>query len=122
MSPLGPAVAPTATLAEAYKALREFERDCLPVLEPTTLVGTIFADDIDKLVSKKGSDPKETIVREAMRIQVQYCFDDQDDGRVGQLMREREIPHLVVLDRQRVPVGSLNLDELPLPAEEPATP
>jgi hypothetical protein len=36
-------------------------------------------------------------------------------------MHERQIEHLVVLDRQRVPVGSLHLADLPPPVEDEAS-
>ena len=120
MSPLGPVLSPAANLAEATEAMRDSDRVALPVCEPTALLGTIFAEDIRRVASRE-SDLTCTTVRQAMRAEIQFCFDDQDERRIAQLMHEREIAHLVVLDRQRVPVGSLNLADLPLPVEEEAT-
>ena len=122
MDPLGPVVTPSATLAEATEALRACDRSVLPVCDPPALVGTISAEDIQRRLGARGSDPTHTTVREAMRSDRQYCFEDQDGGRIAQLMRERQIAHLVVLNRQREPVGSLYLAQLPPPPEDEATP
>lgn len=117
MDPLGPVLAPAATLAEATEALRACDRAVLPVCEPPALLGTISLEDIQRRVGARGVDPSRATVREAMRSDRQYCFDDQDGGRIAQLMRERQIEHLVVLNRARVPVGSLYLAHLPPPPE-----
>lgn len=74
------------------------------------------------LFARGASDPTRTTVGEAMRTDVQYCFDDQDETRIAQLMHERQIAHLVVLDRQRAPVGSLHLAELSPTSEDGAAP
>lgn len=121
MGPLGPVLAPGAPLAEATQAMRDCNRAELPVCEPAALLGTISAEDIHRRVARRESDPRRTTVRDAMRADVQYCFDDQDEGRIAQLMHERQIAHLVVLDRQRVPVGSLHVELSPT-TEDGATP
>jgi CBS domain-containing protein len=117
MQALGPVVSPTTTLAEAVEALRACDRAVLPVCEPPALLGTISSEDIQRRIRTQDRDPTQATVREAMRSDRQYCFDDQDGGRIAQLMREREIAHLVVLNREWVPVGSLCLAELPPPPE-----
>jgi len=117
MDILGPVVSPTATLAEAVEVMRACDRSSLPVCEPPALLGTISAEDIQKRIRAEDPDPSHMTVREAMRSDRQYCFDDQDGGRIAQLMRERQIAHLVVLNREWVPVGSLHLTQLP--EEEP---
>lgn len=121
MGPLGPVLAPTVTLEEAIQVMRDCDRAVLPVCETTALLGMISAEDIHRRVAGRGPDLTRTTVREAMRTDVQYCFDDQDEGRIAQLMRERQMAYLVVLDRQRVPVGSLHLAELPPTTEGGAT-
>lgn len=118
MGPPGPVLAPATTLAEATQAMSDCDRAVLPVCGPTVLLGTISADDIRRRVAGRESDPARITVREAMRADVQYCFDDQDEGRVTQVMQERRIAYLVVIDRERVPVGIMHVAETSLAAEE----
>jgi CBS domain-containing protein len=57
-------------------------------------------------------DPRKATVREAMTPEVVYVFDDQDVAEAAQLMEEKQIRRLVVLDREKRLVGIVSLGDL----------
>ena len=41
-----------------------------------------------------------------------YCFEDEDVAKAGQLMKRKRVRRLMVLNRDRLLVGILSLDDL----------
>jgi CBS domain-containing protein len=78
-------------------------------------VGILTERDLVARALAEGRDPQTTRVREVMTPELVTCFADQNITEASRLMHERQIRHLVVVDRDHRPVGILSLRDVPLP-------
>ena len=53
-----------------------------------------------------------------MTADVAYCFEDQDIEEAGRIMKENQIRHLPVLNRDKLLVGIVSLGDLATRADE----
>jgi CBS domain-containing protein len=103
---------PDTTLRDAAKLMREQDTGFLPVGENDRLVGTLTDRDITIRAVCEGKDPNRATVREAMSQDIVYCFEDQQTEEAADLMAEKQIRRLAVLNRQKRLVGVLSLGDI----------
>ncbi len=84
----------------------------LPVCQHDRLVGTVTARDITVRAVAKGFDAEHTPVAEIMTEETVYCFEDQEIDEAAQLMRDRQVRQLPVLNRESRLVGIISLSDL----------
>ena len=107
-----PQTAPDTMLAEAAQKMRDMEVGCLPAWENDELVGIITDRDIVCRAIAEGRDPAATTVREVMSKNATFCYDDQVVDSASQVMGEKNISRLPVLDHDKHSVGILTLGDL----------
>jgi len=105
-------VSPETTLREAARLMREADTGFLPVSENDRLVGAVTDRDIALRAVAEGKDPNATRVREAMSAHVAYCFEDQDPREIADMMGEKQIRRLPVLNRAKRLIGVVSLGDL----------
>lgn len=103
---------PECDLHEAARRMRRLNIGMLPVCDGERLIGTITDRDIAIRAIAEGRDPNSTRVREIMTPQVIYCFEDQDIREAAQVMEEKQIRRLPVLDRNKRLVGIVSLGDV----------
>jgi CBS domain-containing protein len=103
---------PDVTLREAAGLMRAQDTGFLPVGENDRLVGTLTDRDLAVRAVCEGKDPNTTKVREAMSEQIVYCFDDQDTAEAAEIMGERQIRRLAVLNHDKRLVGVISLGDI----------
>lgn len=103
---------PDMTLREAAGLMREQDTGFLPVGENDRLVGTLTDRDIAIRAVCEGKDPNSTKVRETMSEHIVYCFDDQDTAEAAQIMADRQIRRLAVLNHDKRLVGVVSLGDI----------
>lgn len=114
-------VAPDTSLQEAAKKMHDLDIGCLPVRAGDQLIGMVTDRDIACRGVAEGKDPAKTQIAEAMSKEVTCCFEDQDVRKVAQMMEEKQIHRLPVLNRQKQMVGILSLGDLGLHAPHELT-
>lgn len=103
---------PDMTLREAAGLMREQDTGFLPVGENDRLVGTLTDRDITIRAVCEGRDPNTATVRDAMSEHIVYCFDDQDTAEAADLMAQKQIRRLAVLNHDKRLVGIVSLGDL----------
>ncbi|MGE5548506.1 MAG: CBS domain-containing protein [Solirubrobacterales bacterium] len=103
---------PDMTIRDAAGLMGEQDTGFLPVGENDRLVGTLTDRDITLRAVGQGCDPNTTRVRDAMSKQIVYCFDDQDTREAAELMAERQIRRLAVLNHDKRLVGVVSLGDI----------
>jgi CBS domain-containing protein len=103
---------PGMTLKGAATLMRDGDFGLLPVGENDRLVGTITDRDIVVSAVAEGKDPNTATVRDAMSEGVLYCFEDQPADEAADVMRERQVRRLPVLNRDKRLVGIVALADL----------
>jgi len=113
-------VSPDATIQEAAQKMKDFDIGPLPVCADGRLVGMITDRDITVRSTAEGEDPWTGHVRDAMTRDLVYCREDQDVAEAAQLMQQRQVRRLVVLDRDHRLVGVVSLGDVAGRADEEA--
>lgn len=100
------------SLQEAAERMRLLNVGSLPILERDRLVGILTDRDIVVRAIAVGRDPRETRVRDIMSTSVVSCFTDQTSREAEELMQEKQIRRVPVLDREYRLVGIVSVGDL----------
>lgn len=112
MTPHAEWIAPSLTVAEAARKMRDHKVGGLPVGENDRLVGMITDRDIVCRAIANGADPKKAKVSDVMTKGVTWCFDDETVDDVMERMDAKHIHRIPVLSRQKRMIGILSLSDL----------
>jgi CBS domain-containing protein len=107
-------IAPEATLQAAAERMRALDLGAMPVCDRERLWGMITDRDIVVRSVADGHDPVTDHVCDIMTLELVYCYDDQDLNEVAELMREKQVRRLPVLNRENRLVGIVSLGDLAL--------
>lgn len=114
MTPDFSTIEPDASVQDAAQIMRDLNVGALPVCEGKKLLGMVTDRDITVRAVAEGEDPEVCLVSQVMSRDPAWCYDDQRVGEALQLMGQRQIRRLVVLNRQDEPVGVVSLGDLAL--------
>ena len=100
------------TLQEVAEVMADEGVGALPVGDHGRLVGLITERDIVQRAVALGRSPLETPVRDVMREEVLYCFEDEDVEETARHMDELNIHRMPVLNRAKRLVGVVALSDI----------
>ncbi len=103
--------APTSTLEEAAKDMRQRNVGSIVVVDAEKVVGVLTERDFLKQAAL-GSDPKQVKVRSAMSSPAISCEPSTKIDDAYSIMRKHRIRHLVITDNKGKPVGVLSIRDL----------
>lgn len=109
-----PANAPVRQAAERMESLNV---GFLPVQENDAVVGVVTDRDIAVRAVSKGTDPDTTPVSCIMTHDMWCLPQDRDVEEAAELMAERQIRRVLILDREQRMVGVVSLGDLAVHAE-----
>ena len=113
------AVRPDTPLADAAQRMRDIDVGLMPVFDGKQLLGMLTDRDITIRAVAQGRDPRTTPVGDVMTPDLIFCYDDQDVSEAAQLMQQKQIRRLLVLDRTMHLVGIVSLGDLAVKSGEP---
>jgi len=104
---------PEESIQQAAARMRDLDVGSLPVVDKNgRLVGVITDRDIAIRSVASGANPATSVVREAMTPDVVYCYEDQDVADAAELMKDRQVRRLIILDRDNKLAGIVSLGDL----------
>jgi CBS domain-containing protein len=108
-------IAPTLSVTEAARKMRDYKIGCLPVGENDRLVGMLTDRDIICRAVADGADPATTRAADVMTKGITYCFDDDSVEAAIDQLEAKQIHHIPVLSREKKRmIGILSLSDLAL--------
>ena len=110
-----------ASAKEAARKMHDLHIGSLLVMEGDKLVGIITDRDICCKVVATGRDAVITRVNEAMVTELVTCYSDQEISEAAEIMSDRHIRRLTVLDRNNAMAGFLSVDDLARSSHELAS-
>jgi CBS domain-containing protein len=105
-------IPPDATLKDAAQKMKSMDFGALPVCQSGQVLGILTDRDITIRAVADGCDPTQTHVRDAMTTNVVFCYDDEDVQQATELMEQKQIRRLLVLDHDKHPVGIVSLGDI----------
>ena len=105
-------LSPETALREAAQNMRDLDSGVMPVGENDRLIGMLTDRDITVRATAEGKDPNSTPVRDVMRPDVVYCFEDDEVEAAARKMEEHQIRRLIVLNHDKRLVGIASLGDL----------
>ena len=96
-------------VVQAARKMKSLEIGALPVIEKSQIVGMITDRDIAIRAVAGGKNPATTQVREVMTPGVLKCYEDDDIHDAAELMENKGILRLLVLNNDNVPIGLVSL-------------
>jgi CBS domain-containing protein len=111
-------ISPDAMICEAARLMKQHDIGMLPVCDGERLVGSVTDRDLTIRGVADGCDPLNTRVAEVMTPGIFWCYDDQEIEEVAQLMEEKQIRRLPIINRKKRLVGIVSLGDLALRAED----
>src|SRR5438093_8801547 len=118
MTPKVECIAPQNTLQEAAQKMVALDVGTLPVCDHDRLQGMITDRDLTVRGTAAGRNPTTSKVGEVLTPTVVYCFEDQDLQDAAEIMKEKQIRRLVILNRDKKLVGIVSLGDLANRSEE----
>jgi CBS domain-containing protein len=109
-----------ATLQEAAQRMKARNSGYVLIREGEQSLGIVTDRDMTVCAVAEGRDPTTTTVREVMTPVIICCFEDDDIAAAVRCMKEQQIRHLAVLDRNRHLVGVVSLYALALQTRDEA--
>lgn len=104
-------ISPKATVRDAITLMATRNIGALPVMEDDALLGIITERDYARNVILKGRSSKDTCVDEVMSIGLTTVRPDQSITDCMELMTEKRIRHLPVIEEDRV-VGIISIGDV----------
>ncbi|HYD29512.1 MAG TPA: CBS domain-containing protein [Azospirillaceae bacterium] len=105
-------VRPDSALQEAARMMRDADTGFLPVCDGEQLIGTVTDRDIAIRSTAEGQDPSSAKVQEVMSEELVFAYEDQDSNEAAQIMAEKRIRRLPVVNREKRLVGVVSLGDL----------
>lgn len=105
-------VAPDDHLQYVAQQMRDWNVGALPVCEAGRLQGMITDRDIVVRATAEGRAPTDCRVREAMTLQMHWCYEDQTVDEVLREMGNEQVRRIPVVNRGKELVGMLSLGDL----------
>jgi CBS domain-containing protein len=103
---------PEATLEEAARDMRDRDIGSVPVARDGKPIGMLTDRDIAIRAVAEGRDPRSTQVREVMTGNVVCCREDESIEDAAELMENRQVRRLLVIDRGGRLCGIVSLGDL----------
>ena len=105
-------ILPETYLEDAAYKMRQLDMGFIPIGDGERLHGVITDRDIVVRAVAEGLDAAITSVEDVMTEDVVYCYEDQDVSFAADLMAEKQIRRLVVLNRKKKLTGIVSLGDI----------
>jgi CBS domain-containing protein len=112
MSPDPEWIRPETSVEDAACKMRELDTGFILIGDGDRLQGILTDRDIAIRAVAEGLDTATTPVEDVMTPTVIYCFDDQDVRKAADLMAEKQVRRLVVLNREKKLTGIVSLGDI----------
>ena len=76
------------------------------------LLGTVSKGRMNREVGGRGHDPVSSPVKPQVEKEGAYCFEDQTLGEAEQLMREKKVEEVPVVNKEKVLIGKTRLGKI----------
>jgi CBS domain-containing protein len=102
----------STTLQQAAEEMKKHNIGALPVSSQNEVTGIVTDRDIVTRAVAENKDPRQTKVSEVMSRDLEWCSEDQTVNDVADIMKQRQIRRMPVMNADRKLVGILSLGDV----------
>lgn len=113
-------IAPETPVVEAARRMLEGDFGVMPVCDDDNVVGMLTDRDIAMRVVAESKDASLCTVEDVMTTEILTCFEDDDASKVAQIMADRQVRRLPVLNRDKKLVGIVSVGDLAIMNQDQA--
>jgi CBS domain-containing protein len=99
-------------IVEAAKKMKLLNVGVLPITEGNKIVGVITDRDIVIRALAEGKDLNSTAVKDVMSLEIARCSSEDSIEEVANIMKEKKLRRLIVLNSENIPVGIVSLGDI----------
>ena len=114
-------IGPDTSAREAAQRMRSMDVGSLPVCDGQRLLGIVTDRDLTLRILAEGRDPNATPVQDAMTPDVCFAYEDDDVRRAAEIMKDRQIRRLPVVNREKKLVGIVAIGDIATNATDQLT-
>lgn len=111
-------VSPRSSVVEAAKLMKDLNVGALPVGDKDQVQGMVTDRDLAIQIVAEARNPNECRVEQVMSSPIEWISEDEDLDRAARMMADRKIRRLIVMNRDKKPVGFLALGDLATKGDE----
>jgi len=111
-------VSPTTPIGEVASMMKARNIGMVLVADHDRLVGAVTDRDIVVRGIAEGWDPRTARTGDIMTNEAVFCFEDQDVTEAAQLMQEKQVRRLAILNRDKKLVGIVSLGDLAVRSDD----
>ena len=111
-------VPPETSIQDAAEIMKAMDVGTLLICDRGKLVGVVTDRDITVRATAAGNAPAVTTLQGVLTPYVVFCFDDQEVAEAAEIMKQRQIRRLAVMNREQRLVGIVSLGDLALRQED----
>lgn len=105
-------VTPQTPVTRIAAMMKKTDVGAIPVGENDRLIGMVTDRDLAVRALADGHDPAKLCARDVMTKGIVYCWADQTVEHAVNIMQERQIRRLPVIDRNKRMVGMLSIGDI----------
>jgi CBS domain-containing protein len=105
-------VAPSATLQQVAKKMKDFDVGAIPVCEGGKPIGIVTDRDITIRVLANGKDVSKLTAKDVMSKNVVHCRDTEEAEDAIRIMEKNQVRRLPVLNEAQKLVGMVSLGDI----------
>ena len=105
-------VAPSTTVVDLAKLMRQHDIGAIPVGENDRLIGMVTDRDIVCRGLANGKDPKQLTARDVMTKGIVFCREEEDLDDATRIMEDKKIRRLPVINEKKRMTGILSLGDV----------
>lgn len=105
-------VAPSATLQQVAKKMKDFDVGAIPVCEGGRPIGIVTDRDITIRVLANGKDVSKLTAKDVMSKNVVHCRDTEEAEDAIRIMEKNQVRRLPVLNEAQKLVGMVSLGDI----------
>jgi CBS domain-containing protein len=113
-------IGPDASIIEAASKMRDGDFGVMPVMDGQNLVGMLTDRDIAIRVVAEGKDLQQCTVEDVMTPEILTCNEDDDLEEIAQMMADKQVRRLPVLDMNKKLVGIVSVGDLAIMDQDQA--
>jgi len=105
-------ISPEASLKELATKMKTLDVGFVPICDNDRLAGTVTDRDIVVRGIAGGVDVATGKAKDVMTKDVHWCFEDQDVKEVAELMRDKEVRRMLILNKDKRLVGVVSIGDI----------